>query len=667
MVHLLSAKISNLYSYDRIDTLPDEKNESISFSNINVIVGPNDSGKSNIFRAIKLLIDNLKSSSAIANSDVFSNEAAPTLEAEFMLSDREAEILLDFFGVYTIPHPVYQTIVYRFKNRKTLLNSIKQLSIKIRWQPTNYDSLYPNLTFYFKEIDVKIHTNNPAVQAIASKESPFKNLYPTEKFSEFLDNLVSSDESERQSAVSMWDAKDYAFPIDPINLNNVGNPAKDRAHIESLFSFAGLTDRNASFSFPYLLGAILSRTFLFSAGGTIFYRKKSLIEQAQNVERTLEQEMRDYVRNPAPLDPDGWNLAEYLFNLKNSADSQERKRFRFIQETFTKLFPRLSFDAIYQTPKMVYQPLNVDRDFRYPSIILCDSRNSKQFSLDKVGAGISESLFLLTASLGVSDSVVLLDEPAVNLHPAQMKTLLQMLCNAPNQLLIITHSPLLLRNLLFDKGATVLYVRRPDGKSLVRTLDPKQMWSDVQLYKSSYLIDPRIFFAQHILLCEGESDKYFFEATAEAFDLNPDTYEDIIIDAGSKDSLPRYKRILELLAIPYVVVADSDKNDVETLQERAESYGSEKDYKVIDSREFANGLTTKVFFFDGNVERFMQTQDGTLYSEVKTQLAENGLSSCKPAFMHEFVKQSIKKNPQYLETTIKPLLEYTFHVSERKL
>ena len=78
MVRLLSAKISNLYSYYQIGTVPTDKNESVSFSKINVIVGPNDSGKSNIFRAIKLLVDSMKVDYTLTDTDIFSNEAAST-------------------------------------------------------------------------------------------------------------------------------------------------------------------------------------------------------------------------------------------------------------------------------------------------------------------------------------------------------------------------------------------------------------------------------------------------------------------------------------------------------------------------------------------------------------------------------------------------------------
>ena len=197
-------------------------------------------------------------------------------------------------------------------------------------------------------------------------------------------------------------------------------------------------------------------------------------------------------------------------------------------------------------------------------------------------------------------------------------------------------------------------------------LDPKNIWPDIQLYKSSYLIDARIFFARHVLICEGESDKEFLEAVAEAFGFNADTYEDIVISAMSKDNIPRYKNVLDSLAIPYVVVADSDNDEETALRKRAERYGLTEDYMIIDSGEFAKTLMGKVFFFKGDVEEFMRTQNAELYNEVETSLTENGLGGCKPAFMHEYVRHLIKKSPHSIDSTIIPLLNYAFSVNTRR-
>ena len=135
----------------------------------------------------------------------------------------------------------------------------------------------------------------------------------------------------------------------------------------------------------------------------------------------------------------------------------------------------------------------------------------------------------------------------------------------------------------------MIYVRRPDNKSVVNILDTEETWTDAELYKLSYLIDTRIFFARHVLLGEGESDMHFIETAAQKLGLSPDTYEDIVVDAGGKYNLPKYRDLLERFAIPYVVVADGDKEDEAHLQRRSVTYGSMKDYMIIDSGQLPKG------------------------------------------------------------------------------
>jgi energy-coupling factor transporter ATP-binding protein EcfA2 len=671
MVRLLSIRISNLYSYDQTDDGFSENGESIPFSSVNVIVGPNDSGKSNIFRAIKLLVDSMKVDYALTSLDTFSDQVAPKLEAKFLLSENEAGVLLDFLGVYLAnpnPNSIAQTQIHEFRNRKAILDLIKDFRVELSWQPTNDASMVPLSIFSFEKLGLKIFSNAVNGPAFATRDFPFKDdRRPQNGFPEFLDRLAGETDPEHQSAVNLRDSQGWDFAIFSVGTRNLANPVANRAHIEKLQVFSGLPpSTNNDLSFSRLIGAILDRSFVFSTGGTIFFKKISLIEHSQDVSKTLAQELRDSVKYPDSLDSDGWNLSEYLFNLKNSNQSQERDRFRVIQAAFCVLFPNLSVDVILQPVKFLRLVPGPQEDFRYPNIVINDARNSKQFSADKVGAGISETLFLLTAFFGFRDTVVLLDEPAVNLHPAHMKALFQMVGNSSNQLLVITHSPALLRNLLFEEEGSVIYIRRPDSKSVVRVLDTTKTWTDTERYKLSYLIDTRVFFARHILLGEGESDKDFLETAAEALGLDPDTYEDIVIDAGGKHNLKRYRDLLERFGIPYVVVADGDKQNEPDLHSRAASYGSGKNYTVVDPEQLPSVLAGEVFFFKNDVEEFMRAQDPILYIEIEASVMKSEGRVTKPVFIHEFVPNLLAKNPNSLDATIRPLLDYAFDVQHRK-
>ena len=74
----------------------------LSLSKSNVIVGPNNSGKSNLLRIVRLLAESLPPSSKRPSEDeVFSNKP-PVLSAELVFSNSEAKTLLDFLRVYRV-------------------------------------------------------------------------------------------------------------------------------------------------------------------------------------------------------------------------------------------------------------------------------------------------------------------------------------------------------------------------------------------------------------------------------------------------------------------------------------------------------------------------------------------------------------------------------------
>lgn len=51
MVSILEVRIKNFYSY------PADEKQNIKFDKITLIVGPNDAGKTNLFRTLQLLAD----------------------------------------------------------------------------------------------------------------------------------------------------------------------------------------------------------------------------------------------------------------------------------------------------------------------------------------------------------------------------------------------------------------------------------------------------------------------------------------------------------------------------------------------------------------------------------------------------------------------------------
>ena len=200
--------------------------------------------------------------------------------------------------------------------------------------------------------------------------------------------------------------------------------------------------------------------------------------------------------------------------------------------------------------------------------------------------------------------MILLDEPAVNLHPPQMKALMDKLVATKSHILVATHSPKLVHNLIFDFNANLFYVRRTGAKSIATQLNAALHFEDEDRYKLSYQIDTRVFFANRIVMCEGEADREFLDIAARHYDMEIDTRENIIVDVGSNGNFGKYSRVLNNIGIPFTILADGDNHDDNTLRKLAAKYSDDGESYSIVRNDGIDDLTNQVFFFCKNLEDF---------------------------------------------------------------
>ena len=74
-------------------------NQELDFSKLSTIVGPNDSGKTNVFRAIEV-VANLMDENQILFAAYYhdkSFELSPKIEIDLKINDEENEMLINFF------------------------------------------------------------------------------------------------------------------------------------------------------------------------------------------------------------------------------------------------------------------------------------------------------------------------------------------------------------------------------------------------------------------------------------------------------------------------------------------------------------------------------------------------------------------------------------------
>jgi len=262
----------------------------------------------------------------------------------------------------------------------------------------------------------------------------------------------------------------------------------------------------------------------------------------------------------APSNERGIDIAQGLLELKDSPDSAARTRYHQIQRAFTSL-TQLSFDAV-QEPRPEFSPegtLVPGRSRLVASVVV--SEGDFSYPADFAAAGMCEILQVLCAACGPTSSVLLLDEPALNLHPNKQRELYSALVTDAransNQIFIVTHSS----SFVSPRDMTrALRLTVQEGRTRVHRLgladarEDAQMMKDVERY-------PRFLdalFAKGVVLLEGYQEEaglppWFLkcEGGSALADRNV-----LFLTVAGDTAFGRFARVLDAWGIPYRIVAD---------------------------------------------------------------------------------------------------------------
>ncbi|TKA09491.1 AAA family ATPase [Actinacidiphila oryziradicis] len=248
----------------------------------------------------------------------------------------------------------------------------------------------------------------------------------------------------------------------------------------------------------------------------------------------------------APVDlRDGSGVAAELFRLKNG-DPDEQQRFEQARGIFTGI-----------TGLSLYlRSLPADDSTVAVDILVgeADQARIAQFA----GAGIQEALLLATLLAGEPGRVVVLDEPAVNLHPTMQRRLARRLADVHG--IVITHSPDLIPcSSIDDLDHVVRLTPHPDG-TRVATLPAQNKGRLGEWLQNLLLTDVRaLLFASAVILCEGSTElgalgHWWQDGAAGLGD--PQGANIALVDVGGDNNFGGYINYLEAFQIPWAAVAD---------------------------------------------------------------------------------------------------------------
>lgn len=255
-------------------------------------------------------------------------------------------------------------------------------------------------------------------------------------------------------------------------------------------------------------------------------------------------------------------LPELLLRLKNG-DPDERARYRRIQELFTEFTNGRGCEVrliqVRQPPDpngQVPPPDHVPALWVTVSSIGDPGRTDAEVPVEFAGAGAWEALVLAAALGEPTASVVILDEPAVALHPSLQRQLGAHLLSATAQFLVITHSAELLP--LADATDVRLVRLDRDGKHATRAWPVDEACRIKMARKLAAKGNERLPFAWRAILCEGQDDVEAIMTLTERMGIDLRRHNIAVVDCGSRDNLPDYIWFCAELGLSYLAVMDAD-------------------------------------------------------------------------------------------------------------
>jgi predicted ATP-dependent endonuclease of OLD family len=491
-MRLLRARVSGFKSISEL---------TIDFNKINgsfthILLGRNETGKSNILEALSLEI-NEQHKDKIVFSNIRNRVTEPEIVSVFY--DMELENPVKYREaiqkVVDISPDVLEKIEVISATREVYIQEGEE-HLGHEWQIKH--KLFSTKTLLFRQLDEsQSDGNSPAVviRAIQEVDRESREEYEElsfEKLEEIIGNAAEAYFENGKTSVSIWKSSDAYLIQDGISLKAFAEKPHDFPPLRNMFSISGLSDKD-----------VITKKVKGITGNTTARRGLS---------KKLSKDTTDY-----------------------------------LNEKWPELHVKVDVEI---TEAMVIN-VNVqdeDNDGQYYAMSE-RSEGFKQFTSLLLSLAVDHSIG------GMRHNLILIDEPEVHLHPSGVRYMLRELLSIgeDNYVLAATHS-----NFMVDSNAKDRHfiTTKKKGQSAIKRIDSDKAINDDEILQTAFGINViRDFLSQNKLLVEGACDKTLLQ---KAF-AQIDNKASAVIANGHGDNLKAVASICGFQDIHPIVVVDDDK------------------------------------------------------------------------------------------------------------
>jgi predicted ATPase len=532
-------EIFNLFSFDHqvFDNIGE----------LGIIIGPNNSGKSNFFRILEIL----KSGQSLKKNYIKFNEKISSVR-----------------------------ILLEFKFEKSKIRDFLNQNSEIFFGPHAKDYVSkPNLFRIYKDTTYKENEGLVIEEAFEKVIFEF-GVTQARNYTIFIKRVSFQAKKfnfvfvNRRSADSKYN----------INKMELTNPTKSRQTINNsrewqydplLFSGQGLSifsgsvfDNEDNFKERFGNEPFLS---FFLKPIIKFSTKMNIIEENRFFHHFSKIDAKT---TPLHFEANGNNFPTFILDY----DTNQREKLNKLNYYLRKLYPNLKeinqnllLYPISNLFDIDYNPYIHQNTPDFPMTIpyLLENDLSYKLTFDKLGKGIQQLVIILTAILETEeDGLLLIEEPELFIHPQLQKILLSIIKEnlSKYQVLITTHSPYFIDN--SEENWSIHRVKRINKITHVfndRKENLDLLFEDLGIKPSDYLMN------NGMILVEGKDDIEFFKHAI------PELLEEkriILQQLGGKRDLHFWAnaKLIENFTnrkFKFLIILDNDEGNREIINNKA--------------------------------------------------------------------------------------------------